>query len=247
MQQDFQRLEREVQRVHTRYQTEVVEAFGLCPWAKEARKSGRVHMHVTFMTAATPEAALPLIDACMQAPEAEVGMLIWPLLPLSRRQFAHFVAAVRSADEARHVRGQQRFALADFHPNAALDLTDADKLVPFLRRAPDPLIQIVRTDVLARVRGTEPSGTSYVDPEHIAQLTLAELAPPALSVAARVAQQNLRTAQRVGLETLTHIFDTIQADRTASYLACGFEAPTHAHILDTSSSAACNNREKHLT
>jgi hypothetical protein len=247
MQQDFQRLEREVQRVHTRYQIEVVEAFGLCPWAKEARKSGRVHMHVTFTTVASPEAALALIDTCMQAPQVEVSMLIWPLLPVSRRQFAHFVAAVRAADEARSERGQQRFALADFHPNAPADLTDPAKLVPFLRRAPDPLIQIVRTDVLARVRGDEPHGTSYVDPERIAQLTLGELAPPAASVAARVAQQNLRTAQRVGFETLTRVFDTIQADRAESYAACGVDAPTHAHIPDTSSAVTCNNPEKPLT
>lgn len=247
MQQDFQRLEREVQRVHTRYQTEVVEAFGLCPWAKEARKSGRVHMHVTFTTTAEPEAALALIDACMREPQIEVGMLIWPLLPLSRLQFAHFVAAVRAADEARTPRGAQRIALADFHPNAPAELTDPAKLVPFLRRAPDPMIQIVRTDVLARVRGDEPQGTSYVDPERIAQLTLGELAPASPSVAARVAQQNLRTTQRVGFETLSRIFDDIQVDRCDSYRACGVEVPTHAHILDTPSSVSGNNPERGLT
>lgn len=244
MQPDLQRLEREVRRVHTRYQSEVVEAFGLCPWAKEARKSGRVHMHVSFLTEPDPEATLALIDSCMQASSTEIGILVWPLLPVSRRQHAHFVAAVRAADEARTPRGQQRIALAEFHPNAPADLTDPARLVPFLRRAPDPMIQIVRTDVLARVRADETHGTSYVDPERLASLSLGELTKPEPSVAARVAEQNLKTARRVGIETLMRLFDNILADRAESYARCGVEAPTHAHILDTSYFAACNIAEK---
>ena len=247
MELDLQRLEREVRRIHTRYQTEVVEAFGLCPWAKEARKSGRVHMHVAFLTETDPRAALALIDACMHEPGTEIGILVWPLLSISRRQHAHFVADVRAADEARAPRGTQRFALADFHPNARADLTNPEKLVPFLRRAPDPMIQIVRTDVLARVRGEQSHGTSYVDPDKLAQLSLAELEAPAPSVAARVAQQNLRTVQRVGIETLAHVFDDILADRAESYARCGAQAPTHAHILDTPCFAIGNNSEKPQT
>jgi len=243
MQRDLQRLEREVRRIHTRYQVEVVEAFGLCPWAKEARKSGKVHMHVTFLTEADPAAALALIDECMRDAQVEVGMLIWPLLPATPRQLAHSLAAVRAADEARTPRGELKFALADFHPNAPADLTDAEKLVPFLRRAPDPMFQIVRTDVLARVRGPEPHGTSYVDPERIASLSLGELSKTTESVAARVAQHNLRTAQRVGIETIARTFDSIAEDRAASYAACGFEPPTHAHIPDTRSFAVGNNSE----
>ena len=241
---DLQRLEQEVRRIHTRYQVEVVEALGLCPWAKEARKGGKVHMHVTFMTVADPQLGLALMDDCMQDPQTEIGMLICPLWPATRKQHAHFVAAMRAADEARTPRGELRYALADFHPHAPADLTDPEKLVPFLRRAPDPMVQIVRTDVLARVRGAESHGTSYVDPEQIASLTLGELSKTPACVAARVAQQNLRTAQRVGIESIARVFDSIAADRATSYAACGVEAPTHPHILDTSSFASRNTIEK---
>jgi hypothetical protein len=244
MEPDMQRLEREVRRIHTRYQVEVVEAFGFCPWAKEARKSGRVHMHVTFLTEPDPASALALIDETMREAATEIGILIFPLMGLTHKQHAHFVAALRAADEARLPRGQQSFALADFNTNAAADLTQPARLVPFLRRAPDPMIQIVRTDVLARVRGPEPQGTSYVDPALIAGISLAQLAEPEPSVAARVAQQNLRTTQRVGIESIVRVFDSIFADRDASYARCGVRAPTHAHILDTPNFAAGNNSEK---
>jgi len=231
MEADSQLRTREVERIHTRYQLEVVEAFGLCPWAKEARTSGRVQMVVTFTRsadAAAVQATLPLIDDAMRAEATEVGMLIFPQLALGRLAFAHFVAEVRAAEESRRPRGQQPFALADFHPAAQPDTRTPQTLVPFLRRAPDPMIQIVRTGVLAHVRGPHDHGTKYLDAAQLAELASGTLPAPTTAVSTRVAEHNYRTVQRVGEAQLHSVFLTITADRNQSYAALGMDVPDRA-------------------
>jgi hypothetical protein len=223
MEPDWQRLTLEVQRIHTRYHCEVVEAFALCPWAKEARSGGRVHMNVTFTTRADPRAALAAIDQSMSDAAVEIGMLIFPRLALDRLAFAHFVADVRALDEARSGRGEQRVALADFHPNAPADVTTPARLVPFLRRAPDPMIQSVRTETLARVRGEEGHGTRFVDPAAIDLMSLVTR-PAQSSLAARVAEHNARSIERIGITRLETVIDDILADRIRSYRALGIDS-----------------------
>lgn len=234
MQVDWPRFEHEARRVHDRYLVEVVEAFGLCPWAREARTTGRVNVHVTFVTVSDPLLLLAEVDACMRDSATEVGMLICPMLPVSARTFRHLAAAVRAAEEARRPRGEQQIAIADFHPIAAADLTTPERLVPFLRRSPDPMLQIVRAEVLARVRRTEDHGTSYVDPAQLAALALDQLKPPAPSLAARVAQSNMRAVRSCGVDTLEAVLSDIHADRNRAYATLGADAPTHAHISNTS-------------
>jgi hypothetical protein len=223
MEPDWQRLAREVERVHTRYHCEVVEAFALCPWAKDARSGGRVHMHVTFTTRADPHTALAAIDHVMADPAIEIGMLIFPRLALDRLAFAHFVADIRALDEARSGRGEQRVALADFHPTAPADVTTPERLVPFLRRAPDPMIQSVRTETLARVRGEDGHGTRFIDPAAL-DLTSLTAGPTPSSLAARVAQHNARSVERIGIARLEAVIADIAADRDRSYRALGIDS-----------------------
>src|ERR1700754_5064902 len=64
---DWQRLEREVRRVHERYQVEVVEALALCPWAKQARSDGRVRLGVSFMAEPDPALADAAIEQVMSS------------------------------------------------------------------------------------------------------------------------------------------------------------------------------------
>jgi hypothetical protein len=243
MEPDWQRLTREAERVHTRYQREVVEAFGLCPWAKAARSGVHVHMRIAFMTHADPREALLQIDAIMLDPAIEIGMLICPLLDLDSLAFEHFVAEVRALDAARSPRGTQRIALANFHPKAAADLTTPERLVPFLRRAPDPMIQAVRTEVLERVRGGEVQGTRFIDPTML-DLSALAAAGPELPLAARVAQQNARHVRRIGIEQLEAVISDILEDRQRSYGATGVNAPTLAHIGDATFVAQSNKLEK---
>lgn len=237
MQVDWPRFAHEARRVHERYLVEVVEAFGLCPWARDARTKGRVNLHVTFVTVCDPLLLLAEIDACMRDPATEIGMLICPLLShTSAKTFRHLSAAVRAAEEARRPRGEQQIAIADFHPVAAADLTTPERLVPYLRRSPDPMLQIVRTDVLARVRRSqEPHGhgTAYVDPAQLAALALDQPTPQTPSLAERVAQSNLRAVQSCGVEELEAVLSDIHADRTRSYAALGGLVPTHTHNGDT--------------
>ena len=228
MEADRQRWTREVERIHTRYQVEVVEAFGLCPWAKEARTNGHVQMVVAFTRSADPAAVLatlPLIDDAMRADATEVGMLIFPQLPVDRLGFAHFVGEVRTAEEQRRPRGQQPFALADFHPDAQPDARTPHTLVPFLRRAPDPMIQVIRTGVLAHVRGPHEQGTKYLDAAQLAEIASGTLSAPPTAVSTRVAEHNYRTVQRLGAAQLQSVFLTIAADRNQSYAALGMDVP----------------------
>lgn len=248
MQPDWQRFVQEAKRVHARYMEEVVEAFGLCPWAKDARLKGKVNVHVTLITAPDPRAVLAEVDVCMRDEATEIGMLLCPLLALSRRDFRHLMAAVRNAEEQRRARDKQRIAFADFHPNAAPDLTAPERLVPFIRRSPDPMLQIIRTDVLARVRRSEDQGTSYVDPDKLSLLALDQLPIPEPSMTARIAQANLRLVERIGVEQLRTIIERIHADRAQTYAALGAPVPTLAHIGDSSeetvSDSAGNSIEK---
>jgi hypothetical protein len=245
MKVDWPRFISEAKRVHLRYLVEVVEAFGLCPWAKEARTKGRVNMHVTLVTALDPSVLLAEVEACMHAPETEIGMLICPLLPVTPKQFRHVTAGIRAAEERQRARGEQQIAIADFHPIAAFDVTTPERLVPFLRRAPDPMLQIVRTDVLARVRRSQDHGTSYFDPSMLASLD--QLSAPTPSLAARVAQANARTLQQIGQDKLEAILRDIHADRHNTYEALGVTAHTQTYIRDTAretASANASNRDE---
>jgi hypothetical protein len=254
MKVDWPRFISEAKRVHLRYVVEVVEAFGLCPWAKDTRLKGRINMHVTLVTAADPNVLLAEVEACMRAPETEIGMLICPLLPVTAKQFRHVTADIRGLEERARARGEAQIALADFHPIAAFDVTTPERLVPYLRRAPDPMLQIVRTDVLQRVRRSQDHGTSYVDPSMLGALD--QLSAPAPSLAQRVAQANARTLQQLGQDKLEAILRDIHEDRNHSYEKLGValtpasaeEGHTRAYISDTArettTDSASNRDEK---
>jgi hypothetical protein len=221
---DWQRLRHEVERVHRRYQIEVVEALLLCPWAKEARDGGRVHMCVSFIDRPDAKAALQAVDEAMANPRSEVGIVVFPALPLERVAFQHFAAELRGLDAARAERGASRIALADFHPIATADTSSPERLVPFLRRAPDPMLQVVRTSALEAVRLSDDQGTRFVDPS---QHDLAAIlsAPATPSLAARVARNNARTLAQVGVAQVQTLFDNILTDRNSSYAALGLTLP----------------------
>jgi hypothetical protein len=227
---DWQRLEHEVARIHTRYQVEVIEALSLCPWAKPARQAGKVQLLVSFMSEPDQAACLTAIDQVMADAHTEIGMLAFPALALERLPFAHFASALRAADEARHARGASVYAIADFHPHADPDLTTPERLVPWLRSAPDPMLQIVRSQVLADVRQSESHGTSFVDPSQLdwRQLTTLPSAPPPL--AAKVAAHNLRTVQRLGVAPVARTIAAVLEDRDRSYAALGLSMPQWSRV-----------------
>ena len=224
---DWEAVRNTVARIHLRYAQEVVEALGMCPWAQSAREAGRVRTLPHFGRTPDLEATLALLSSIEAQPEVEVALLVFPELDLDRLAFSRFVAEVRAADEARKPIGKTILAMADFHPNAEADMLAPERLVPFIRRTPDPTLQAIRRTALEGVRFTENQGTAFVD---VAQISLSTLqaAAPTPALAARIARHNWKTIESLGVEHLETIFRDILRDRHASYSARGLAQPARA-------------------
>jgi hypothetical protein len=184
-------LVRETLRLNHRYLVEIVEAFGLCPWAERTRTEQRLARAVLLQTTTQPEAAVQRISAWSEEQHVDVGLLIFPNLRLGRSEFERFSGAVGAAYSALAPLQSPKMALAAFHPAAEANFQSPERLVPFVRVTPDPTIQVVRIRALERVRSRESGGTQYIDPKEFTldQLTTPE--PPGLR--ARIARANWET------------------------------------------------------
>ena len=132
-----------------RYLVEVVEKYDFCPWARGARDKGEMAVEVVWGTP-TVEAWVTAAAELLGRPGIVVAMVIAPELSIT-------------ASELHGVRGEvaARIAtagVAEFHPLATLDLVTPARLVPFVRRSPDPLLQLVPLDEPrpAREAGADP-------------------------------------------------------------------------------------------
>jgi hypothetical protein len=215
-------LRREALRVHARYASEVIEALNFCPFSAPARAAGRVQTRVLFGPEPSLDETLHEMDSLEHDESAEIGLLVYPELQLTRVAFQHFAARVRAQDETRHGRGATAFAVADFHPDAEPDMEAPEKLVAFIRRSPDPVLQLLRRTALASVRGPD-QGTRFVDP---AQLLDPQFTPAATEpLHERIARANHRTVQRLGLARVSAVVQDILEDRDRSYARLGLDPP----------------------
>lgn len=205
----------EALRIYRRYATEVVEGLGLCPWAEHARRAGHVVERVLLLSTPDVQPAMDVVAELAGRPEVEILLVIFPLLELDRRRFEHFVAELREADAKRHELGSIPFVMAAFHPDAEAELSDPERLIPFLRRSPDPTIQLVRRSVLERVRRRAPEGTGFVDLRQLDPRELAAEEP--LGLRERIARDNLETVQRMGVARVEELLADIRRDRGRSY------------------------------
>ena len=194
----------EVRRILDRYLVEVVEAYDLCPWAKSARLAGEVSVEIVWGT--------PSLDAWEAAARAALGksttrvaMIVAPELAIEREAFS----TVRDAIAARI----STAGVADFHPSAPLDLASPSRLVPFVRRAPDPLLQLVPLAILDEIRSAPPLAGAL----HQAQILAGHAPPPREDVAARIARTNHATVT-ANTARITEILDDIARDRAAAYM-----------------------------
>ncbi len=201
-----------------------VEALGLCPYARPCRAAGKLHRQVlldrggprgsaAFAQAAQAAAQAVFEIEALPADSVEVALLIFPALDPALAEgaagaeaFAQLCSAVR--DELARPRagapfGAAAFCCVAFHPGLPQDLADAHRAVSFIRRSPDPTLQLVRATVLEAVRGEQ--GSVFVDPGSLRPEVLAAASPP--SVSERIARANLETLRREG------------ADRIAALLA----------------------------
>ena len=221
---DPSELAAEALRVYRRYAIEIVEGFGLCPWAERARKSGRVAERVLLQKSSDPTAALDCVRTLGTDPNVEIGLLIFPRLTIGHLAFEHFTALVREQDAQRHPLGAIQFAMAAFHPEAEADLSNPERLIPFLRRTPDPTIQLVRRSALDKVRGKSSQGTGFVDPTALGALEALALTGEThdeLSLRERIARHNHETVLAAGVDELRARLLDIHSDRRLAYARLG--------------------------
>ena len=199
-----------------RYLREFVEAWNLCPWARFCREAGKLHRKVLLVQGGEPgsaafQAAALEVDAAIAAVEAlpqgtvEVGLLILPALEPSLTlgtegalRFERLCNAVRAATDARHTQREPPFFCVPFHPDFPEDLATPARAVRFIRRSPDPTLQLVRRSLLREVRGRTPD-TLVVDPSKLTNEQLAALEVPE-SVSDRIARTDLETLKHEGVE-----------------------------------------------
>jgi hypothetical protein len=196
----------EALRLNQRYLDEVVLAWDLCPWAEKALATGQVRQRVNLVEAPAAEDVLPFIDelAAPEAAEIAIGLLIFPRLELRAPAFDAFAERVRRADHARRPDAATAppsppFLIAAFHPQAVSPPTFATppQLVSFVRRTPDPTLQLVRTSVLRRATGEGPR------------------------VSDDVTRRNFEAVRARGIEALEAVLRDLRRDRDESYARLG--------------------------
>ena len=193
-----------------RYLREFVEALRMCPYAKTCRETGKLHRRVLRSRAA----AVPAIAEVEALPESEVevALLIFPDDPVdgeaSARSFEAFCAGVRDDVQAQHG-GDPPFYCVAFHPDLPRDLLDANRAVRFIRRSPDPTLQLVRASTLRSVRGENAGGSRCVDVSRLSLEEALALVSP-LTLAERIAQANLATLRREGPDRVEALLTSLR-------------------------------------
>lgn len=208
----------EARRIHERFSIEFVEGFGFCPWAKKARVEGRTATRVLLFREG--DARAPVLTAMKELGEDEtyeVTFILFPGLNIERRAFERLTATLRE-EYAEAYNGSPPMALAAFHPSAPFDDSSAARALPFVRRSPDPTIQMVRRSVLDSVRSTSDSGTGFLDLDKVDLASVLSAPAPKPPLHKRVAETNAETLRQEGKEHLEAVLADIYRDRDASYL-----------------------------
>jgi hypothetical protein len=160
---DAEPIVREALRLCDRYVSEVVLAFGLCPWAEGALRGGRVRRAVCAAAAPAPADCLRFIDGADAGAEVEIALVVFPRLAAGWGAFDAFAERVRRADRARRpVGAAATFLIAAFHPDGVTHAASPHQLVSLLRRTPDPMLQLVRASTLDRLKAACPHASDDV-------------------------------------------------------------------------------------
>jgi len=172
-------------RVNARYVEEVVIGWGLCPWAARAWTEGQVTQRVFTDAEADVQPVAAFVDELVARPDAAIGLAIFPRVACALGAWERFAERVRRARGA--------FLAAAFHPDyrpPEREALDPARLVPLIRRTPDPTLQLVRASLLENLRG---------------------------QVSNDVARDNHTTVTARGPAALAALLDDIRRDRDLSY------------------------------
>ena len=183
-------------RANARYVEEVVIGWDLCPWAARAWREGQVSRRVMLEVAPEVAPVLAFVDDLCATPGLAIGLAIFPRASVTDAAFGSFAERVRRADHARRPPDiRAPYLLAAFHPDsgAGADLRSAAQLVSYIRRTPDPTLQLVRA--------------SLID----------ELTRDGRDLSADIAADNLAKIGVRDPSTLGALLDDIRRDRHAAY------------------------------
>ena len=189
-----------------RYLIEIVEDYNLCPWARSARTNGELQRAVIAGDPPSIETWVATAEALLARPDARVVMIVAP-------EFTGSLLKLRDvrAEVAKRVPAA---GVAEFHPDADLDLGSPARLVRFLRRSPHPMLQFVPLAILDTVRSPD---RVIVEPHEIAKLLAgveSGVAAP-LDIAERIAETNHATVVAHRDEIVVKL-DEISACRSRS-------------------------------
>lgn len=202
----------EARRLLDRYLVEIVETYELCPWAKTSRTAGELAVEFLWGTP-TLEAWTEAATRAFVDPNIRVAMIVAPELAITR-QALHGVR-----DEV--AKRAATLGVAEFHPDATYDGATPARLVPFLRRSPDPMLQCVPLALLDQLRGPP---MTVERSEQIAMLVKAggieAVKPPLVE---RIAVQNHARVVQAEVEAK---LAAIATDRAESYARVGIRLVT---------------------
>lgn len=207
--------EREVLRINRRYNLEIIEALSVCPFARGARHSGASRVLVLPAEEASVEALLAVVEALEPATEVEVAQVVLPLAPEGPAAFSEVAARFGEANARRHGGKRPVFVHAAFHPQLPYSTDAPARLVPFFRRSPDPMVQLVRLSVLDAIHANRPRGTQFFDGDPSEFLRLLRSRPE--SVTDLITRENHERALAGELAQIEGLMAEIAADRAASY------------------------------
>ena len=134
-----------------RYLREFIEAMHICPYARTCREAGKLHREVLVDRELDALRVAARIRDLDKQPDIEIGLLIFPQVSVTAQAFERFIRDVRARYEIGRTEPIAYFVVA-FHPELPQQLKNPDIAVRFMRRSPDPTIQLVRPSAIERVR-----------------------------------------------------------------------------------------------
>lgn len=134
--------------LHGAFVRELVEGHDFCPWAHSARIAGRSHLRALWSAELEHFFATSLRAA--DAQKIEVWQLVVLDAPSRAMQWRAYVADLEQY--LRRTHGALPWAFAAFHPQHPGRPESIGGTIGMLRRSPLPTIQLVRLEVLERVR-----------------------------------------------------------------------------------------------
>jgi len=198
-----ERLVREAIRLLDRYHVEIVERFGLCPWAKQARATGRTQTLVAVDESDEATELAPALRALADDPSVDAVFVVAPRFDRGLGALERWGAALAASTD-------DRFVSAPFHPGAR----GSTGSVRFFRQTPDPTIQLVRRGAVEAMRAQDPPHYRDIFTVQVRELDGGQV-PKA--VAALVIEHNERTLREAGKTVIQSIIDDIRADRMRTY------------------------------